>query len=352
MESASLRVARRGFLWAAMALVAVLACHVAAAGADVVSNDGTVKVVFVGAAHRNFGAPSTLSGTHRPVFKIQVLQPNTPIQCQTNGVFSLDRLTACGTQQSTGCPAYQCWTYSPTVHDAQFNALYVNEEPPEFVWTDMEIDYTTYTKPPQTRIATPPDVSERYVGSQVWEHPLFSFSDPSSDPLPVTFRCTLSAPSGRPGRWRSCRLPRLRLTGVYRLRARAVDVFGRPDPTPAQYIFSPTPCRVSVHGRLPSYSRIRQHGLPLTIACIQPSHFETDLTVPYSWQYSCHGNTTNSLGFIRGRTTRGRQALHITLHTFPCAPTPASGRSRIPLLLQITPAPYGAGQLRKFSARA
>ncbi len=352
MESARLRVASRRLLLAALALLAGLVWHAAPAGADVVNNDGTVKVVFVGAVHRDFGAPSTLSGTHRPVFKIQVLQPNTPIQCQTNGYGSLDHLTACGTQQSTGCPAYQCWTYSPSVHDAQFNTLYVNEEPPEFVWTDMEIDYTTYTKPPQTRIATPPDVSQRYVGVQVWEHPVFSFSDNSSDPLPVTFRCTLSALSARPGRWRSCRMPRLRLTGVYRLRARAVDVFGRPDPTPAQYVFSPTPCRTSVRGRLPSYSQIRRHGLPLTISCIQPSHFEADLNLPYSWEYSCHGQSTAGLGYLRAHTTRVRQTLHLTLHAFGCAPTPASGITRIPLQLLITPAPYGASQLRKFSARA
>ncbi len=352
MESARVRVVKRRLLLLALMLLGASAWHAASASADVVNSDGTIRVMFVGAVQRNGDVPSTMSGTDRPVFKIQVLQPNTPIQCQTNGGGSLDHLTACGTQQSTGCPAHQCWTYSPSVHDAQFNTLYVNEEPPEFVWTDMEIDYTTYTKPPQTRIAIPPDVSDRYPNPQVWEHPLFSFSDNSSDPLPVTFRCSLSAPSARPGPWRSCRLPRLRLTGVYRLRARAVDVFGRPDPTPAQYVFSPTPCRVSVHGRLPSYSRIRRHGLPLAITCIQPSHFETDLTVPYAWRYSCHGNTTNALGFIRGRTTRGRQTLHVTMHTFPCAPTPAAGITRIPLLLQTTPAPYGAGQLRRFSARA
>jgi hypothetical protein len=166
----------------------------------------------------------------------------------------------------------------------------------------------------------------------------YSTLEAPSDLLPVTFQCSLSARSAAPAPWGSCHLPRLRLTGIYHLRARAVDVFGRADPAPQQYVFSPTPCRAAVRGRAPRFSSIRRHGLPLTVTCIQPSRFGIELDVPDSWQYPCHGAEETVLGSVGGRTTRTHQTLRVTLHTFRCVPGPASGTTRIPVqLLTIAP---------------
>lgn len=169
-----------------------------------------------------------------------------------------------------------------------------------------------------------------------------------SDQLPVTFQCSLSAISATPAPWGSCHLPRLSLTGIYRLRARAVDVLGRADPAPPQYVFSPTPCRAAVSGRVQTFSQIRRHGLSLTITCVQPSRFGIELDVPPSWQYPCHGGEETVLGTVGGRTTHPLQTRRLTLHTFRCVPSPASRTTRIPLLLLTTTnTPYGAGQLRR-----
>ena len=98
-----------------------------------------------------------------------------------------------------------------------------------------------------------------------------------------------------------------------------------------------------------SFSQIRRHGLPLTVTCIQPSRFGTELSVPLSWQYPCHGAEDTVLGTVGGRTPRTDQTLRLTLHTFSCVPSPASRTTRIPLRLLTTPnTSYGAGQLRSF----
>ncbi len=284
-----------------------------------------------------------LSGARTPVFHIQVLLPDTNVQCSIN----IGTNTACGTQQTSGCRAYQCWIYSHNAPDGE-NSIGIAEETQGYAPGGLNFLFNTYGEAPQTTLATPPEPNDNYTGAQAWERPAFDIAAPS-DTLPVKFQCSLSAASAAPAPWGSCHLPRLSLTGIYRLRARAVDVFGRADPAPPQYVFSPTPCRAAVRGRVPRFSKIRQHGLPLTVTCIQPSRFGIELYVPQAWQYSCHGAEATVLGSVGGRTTRTQQTRRLTLHTFGCVPSPASHTTRIPLRLLSTPhTSYGAGQLRSF----
>ncbi len=340
----SIRVVVRRWVSAALVIVAGCVCHapIAVAAAGFTQSDTAVSVVMPGAVpDQGNGA---LSGDRAPVFQIHVLLPDTNVQCSMNddGTY-----TACGTQQTSGCPAYQCWTYSPTVTDGE-NTIDIGEFTDGYAPGGLNVNFTTYGEAPHTTLATPPDPNDNYGGAQAWERPVFDIEAPS-DLLPVTFQCALSATQAAPGRWGSCHLPRLRLTGIYRLGARAVDVFGRADPAPPQYVFSPTPCRAAVRGRMPRFSLIRHHGLPLTVTCIQPSRFGIELDVPDSWQYPCHGAEATELGSVGGHTTRTQQTLRLTLHTFRCVPSPASGTTPIPVqLLTIPSTSYGTGQVHSF----
>ena len=256
----------------ALLIVAGCAWQAPVAAADITQSDAVVSVVLSGAGSDQTG--EAISGDRVPVFRIQVLLPDVSVQCSLN----LATSTACGTQQTSGCPAYQCWTYSPTAPDGE-NTIDIGEFQQRYAPGGLILDFTTYGEAPHATLATPPDPNDNYSGAQAWERPVFDIEAPS-DLLPVTFQCSLSTLSAAPAPWGSCHLPRLSLTGIYRLRARAVDVFGRADPAPPQYVFSPTPCRAAVRGRVPSFSRFRRHGLPLTVTCVQPSRFETELAVP------------------------------------------------------------------------
>jgi hypothetical protein len=256
-------------------------------------------------------------------------------------------------------------SYSLPVGDNEYNDLYVDYTVADETPTYLQFSFNTYATPPQTTLATPPAPSLSVSGARSFERPFFDVSSDDVDPLPVHFQCALSAPSASSVRWSACRwarngddpdpavvLPRLGLTGIYRFSTRAVDVFGRADPTPAQYVFSPTPCRASVRGRIPSYSQIVGHGLPIVITCIESGRFEIDLDVPSSWAFDCGGTTTTGLGYRFGRTARLDQTLRLRLRLLRCAPRPASGTRRIPLQLLAIPEGFGATQERKFSAGA
>ena len=342
-----------------LVLLAASGWQAAPAGADVTQSDGVVKVTLVGARKIN---DQVWSGARRPIFRIQVLTPNTPVGCRR----SLDAKPGapCGTEQSSGCPARQCWTYSMSVGRNASNSLYVDYTGAYDTSTYLEFDFNTYAAPPQTTMnATdrePPVPWCSGLRAPILRREL-QRRRPAPGPLPVRIVGAI----GGLGALGKCRwahdgddpdlqvvLPRLRRMGIYRFRARAVDVFGLEDPTPAQYVFSPTPCRASVRGRTPSYSQIVGHGLPLIVRCIEPGRFEIDLNVPPSWAFNCGGATT-SLGYLLARTTRLDQTLRLRLRTHRCAPRPASGVTRIPLQLIARPlGGFGANQERKFSARA
>ena len=214
---------------------------VEAAVADVTESDGAVKVVMVGAVKDS--EANLYSATTRPVFQIQVLLPvSDDPQCHMN----FDADGSCGTRQTTNCAAYECWTWSPTVKDdQQTNIFNIDYDPTSGIPQPFSFDFTTYSKLPHTVLKTPPDPNEHFGGAQSFERPVFDVRAPN-DLLPTTLQCTLSSPRGNPGPWRSCRLPRLKLMGVYRYRVRGVDIFGRARARPAH---AGSPCRrgVGVH---------------------------------------------------------------------------------------------------------
>jgi hypothetical protein len=182
----------------------------------------------------------------------------------------------------------------------------------------FDFDFTTYDTPPHTRLDTPPDPNDNFSGPQSVERPVFTFLAPD-DLLPVTFQCSLSTLASRPGPWGSCRLPRLKLLGIYHCSARGVDVLGRADLNPPQYTLSPTPCRARVRDRAPTFAGFLHHGLPISVTCIQPEKFESDLDLPLSLVERYH-LPAQTVGYVRSRTTRAQQTLRLTVHALRGSP--------------------------------
>jgi hypothetical protein len=105
----------------------------------------------------------------------------------------------CGTQQTTGCPAIQCWTFTPSVANGT-NFIYVDYSPANDVPSEFDFDFTTYDRPPHTALQTPPDPNDTFTGLQSVERPMFTVEAPG-ELLPVSFRCSLSTSASRPGLW-------------------------------------------------------------------------------------------------------------------------------------------------------
>jgi hypothetical protein len=326
---------------ASIVLVAGAIWCVAPAAADVTQQDNNVKVTLVGGVTDSDG--NVLSGSRATAFEIQVLTPATTVQCHMN----FDADATCGTQATTGCPTYQCWSYTAALSTDGFAELTVDYDD-GFLPSYLTFQFSAVSTPPDTTLAGPGENSS-FNRPQSFERPLFDIEPKSAAPSSV--QCTLSAPAAPAGPWRSCNIPRLRLFGVYELRARAIDIFGRSDPTPAQTIFSPTPCRPRVLGHVRSLNDIVKHGLRLSVACIQVARFEIDVDLRQSLVSRFHLSSSN-LGFVKGHSSKPLQTQVLTLHTLRGLPrllfnlpTLALGVRTFALEL------YGAGDLTVLTVR-
>jgi hypothetical protein len=298
----------RWFAAAAIALVVALGAGIAAsrAKADATSTqDDGIQIVLEGGAVDDLF--NYFVGSTQPVFDIKVPDDGGPardVQCGVTGQAS----GPCGTQQTSGCPAATaCWRYAPTVPVGE-NTLYIDvNDQGGPSWEDT-LRFTVDTTPPDTRIDKPPmNDTYDFPYPKAYEHPQFDMRD-VDDNIPLeddTLRCTLSSPSAPPGPWGSCNLHRLRLTGVYRLRVQALDILGRPDPTPEDYVFSPTPCRARVLRHAGTLRGILRRGLRVRLTCIQPGRFEVDLSL--SDADANRYFTEPLLGFVKGRMRRAHQ---------------------------------------------
>lgn len=197
------------------------------------------------------------------------------LQCQVDGGPS----GPCGTQDAT-CPVAQCWTYSFTgVADGFNHDLTVDAGPRNA----GSVRYDNYFRvapdpPPDPTLQTPPQSDLDFAEPLASERPEFQFgaaSDgPGNAPLSATQCAVAPAASTTAASWLPCTsgkpLPqRLALLGTYRVQLRAVDVFGRADPNPPQYVFSPTPCRPRLVGRPRSLRRFASHGIRVRVHCVQ-----------------------------------------------------------------------------------
>jgi hypothetical protein len=237
----------------------------------------------------------------------------------------------------------QCWTYSPAFHgdnDASLTVFYTFLDGPT---KSFDFLFTIISKPPDTKLAGPTD-NPYYGPPSGSQRPQFDITPSSSDDkVPVTTQCTLWKAGTNPGPWGSCKMPRLDLLGVYNFRARAVDIFHRPDPTPPPPIlFSPTPCRATAPRGVHDLRQIVRHGLKLTVKCIGKTKFETDLVLPNATVRRL-GLPSGVLGFVKGQSTKPRQTLHLTLHTLRGLPAVLFTAPTVTIDLPTTPlSGYGA----------
>ena len=309
------------------------------ASADVSQQDNIVKVTLQGAVQRD---QDVYDDSQQPSFDIQVLYPGVNIQCHV-GISDYGTDEPCGTQQTSNCPAYQCWSYAPTVADG-FGELYVDYDGPDIPGY-LEFQFTIDSTPPQTILHTPPNgVSLR---------PRFDV-EASDDQAPVDgdqLQCAFSPASSPAGAWGSCgTLGPLKPTGIYRLQARAVDLFGRPDPSPAEYVFSPTPCRLLMLGHVRSVPQIVKHGVRVRVHCVQPTQLTVSMPFPLS-VVERFGLPVDTLGYINLSTTSQDQTRTIDVGVLRGIPrklvqflTSIAGSSgnRFRIDLGVYPSGYGA----------
>lgn len=293
----------------ALGLITWWLCGASVASADLTERDGAIEAALEGSVADEL---DTYVSTRTPVIDIKVSEPGWKVECRI-GQFGHDE--SCGTQQTSGCPVDQCWRFSPTLPDG-YEEIYVDYLAPKGIPSYLQLQFTVDSTPPDT-VLTPPlhgsptrlNLFDSDYGDNV--KPVEDFA--GEDKL----QCSLSLASKPPGAWGGCgasHLPRLRPHATYRLLARAVDIFGRPDPTPAEYVFSPTPCRVRVVG-IPSARSILKHGVKARVHCVQPTAFGINFAFSLSTiRRYYHGYAPPPLSpLVRARTSREGETETITV---------------------------------------
>jgi hypothetical protein len=296
-----------------VAVVVALGVSASAALADAVGGDDDVTVRILGGVTDDTGS---FSPSLTPTFLVEATQPNVTMQCE-NGLDAPDE--PCGTQLTTGCPAVQCWTWTPTLPGDGRQEIDVDYTDFSGISVRYHDDFIAMPNPPHTTVKGPqgdddPDAS----GLTLFEKPSFDLSAPTVDEsVENTFQCTLWKDGTAPGPWGSCKIPRLNLFGVYDFRARGVDIFGRVDPAPPPPIlFSPTPCRVTAPPGVHTLPQIIKHGLKVTVTCIPAEHFRADLYIPLAI-VDREGLRTQIIARVHGQTTKPEQTVHVTLRAVP-----------------------------------
>ena len=263
------------------------------------------------------GGDTYLVGTQQPTFHVQADQipPGYEVECQVDG----PPPGPCGTQDPQ-CPVAQCWTYSPSFSSDGDHQLTVAITDPN-ASDDFDVGgvyFSIDTTPPDTKL----DMVEGAIGFPDARHVAFAYSRADDDSLDSTFQCAITSPSVQaPSSWSKCAPPgqrqpqKLAVTGTYRFWVRALDFLGRPDPTPATYLFSPTPCHLKVVGHPHRLRAIVQHGLKLRMTCVEPVGFEISLLLNNA-QVNSLQLPSALLGVVDAQTKTPQTSVTFTLHTF------------------------------------
>ena len=304
---------RRALLAAVLAALLIVP---AVASADVTdSSDPIVTVTLVGA--KSDDSDNVFVGSLHPSFLIQVKDQSATVQC------AMDTLSGgqdgpCGTPVTTGCQAFACFSYTPSVDKGGFHIMTVDYTISEFT-TGKDFQFNADATPPDTALSLPPNPLESLLPSPAANlRPQFDVNV-KDDFLEDDdfFQCTISLARSAPPPFRTCNTSkppaRLRATSTYLYRVRTVDLLGRADPTPAQYVFSPTPCRPKLIGHVHGLSQIAHHGLRLKISCVQPGRFAVQLQLQLRVVVNLH-LPSQDLGDVHGRMTRQGQTKTVTLH--------------------------------------
>lgn len=205
----------------------------------------------------------------QPTFVIEA-DAGTSLVCSESG----SSYAPCGAPPA-GCAAAVCATYTPavpwanaTMHEVHVRALDAAGKTLREETASAEVD----SRPPDTtaRFETAPGAPARQPQLDVMA------IDERGQSNNDTFQCALTVP-GTPPAFAPCGQPLeaeatvapaqvLALTyHPYAFLVRAVNVLGRPDPTPTVNLFSPMPCRLTAH-RVTLRSYLAR-GLPVRIDC-------------------------------------------------------------------------------------
>ena len=312
---------------ASAALAIVAAAGLAMPGsvnADLPNND-----IVLTPAGRTDDSGITVVGSRHPTITVQFRfgsTSNVHVECSADqGTF-----TSCGTQVTSGCPASQCFVYTPTfatdgphrVDGAIFDSTLPDNDPNQPLdqaGFRLQIDSTF----PDTRItaAAPTfDIEhETHTGVPV-EFNYRTIDD--ADPILYedTAQCAVTT-GARPSTWVDCsRTLRVPLsTRTFRFWVRAVDFLHRTDPTPAESPpFSAIPCRSQVLSHPRSLRQIGRAGLRIRVRCVQPTRFGVSLQLPQRELIRLNQQhrdiTSADLGDVGGRTRTENESRVVTLH--------------------------------------
>lgn len=275
------------------------------------------------------GGDQYVIGTRQPTFHVQADFSQAPGAVAVRCHVDTTDAGPCGTQDGSGCPTTQCWTYTPPAYPSDGDGHVLTVEIVDSNGDDTDngvagVFFSIDTTPPDTALARiggndfPIDFADE-------RHVIFGFQRADNDANDGTFECALTSLTAQaPSSWFKCspeeRLrQKLGLTASYRFWVRAVDFLGRPDESPATYVFSPTPCHLSVLGHPHRLRAIVQHGLRLRMSCVQPTGFELALLLNTQQLTSLH-LPSPLLGVVSGRTTTPQTSRTFTLHTLKGLP--------------------------------
>ena len=272
------------------------------------------------------GSDTYVIGTRTPTFHIQADLSGAPSGYEVHCHFDTNPFDSpCGTQDPQ-CPVSQCWTLTAS-HDSDGDghSLTVTIEAPDYSdsYDTAGLFYNVDTTPPDTQLGHS-DVANYPIDFPDARHAQFFFSAPEPD-TDATFQCAITAPGvAAPASWSKCfsgqRQPqKLSLTATYLFWVRAVDFLGRPDPTPASYLFSPTPCHLKLVSHPHRLRAIAQRHLKLRMSCVQPAPFEVALLLNTAQTIKL-GLPSPVLGVFDGETKAPQTSTTFTFRTFKGLP--------------------------------
>lgn len=271
------------------------------------------------------GSDQYVIGTRTPTFHIR-LDHDPPAGYQLYCHVDSGPVGPCGTQDAQ-CPVAQCWTYTAS-HDADGDGHVLTVTTSTADGSDDDdvagLFYSVDTTPPETQLVgiSGPNSPLQFPDAR---HVAFGFARADDDSYDGTFQCAITTSSaGSPASWSKCaseqRQPqKLSLTATYRFWVRAIDFLGRPDPTPASYVFSPTPCHLKVLSHPHRLRAIVQHGLKLRMSCVQAAPFEVALLLNTAQTVKL-GLPSSLLGVADAETKTPQTSKTFTLHPFKGLP--------------------------------
>lgn len=238
---------------------------------------------------------------------------------------------ACGPVAPGSCPKSLCYSYAPPIaQDASFTVstrlvdANGDEEPGA---GRASYDFNVDTTPPRTKL------SLSYLGggaspSGDGRHAAFNFT---ADDQNAHFQCALSPTQATSGPWKPCRagaaipFPIPLTTRLVHFSVRAVDPFGRPDPTPPTYTFSAIPCRATLLTRPRTLAALASRGMRVRITCVTPSvwHFMVVPVTPLARRLEI-----SELGGHTGLFRRGGESRTVTVKAFPLRDLPPQFATR------------------------